>query len=91
MKLIDKIMAIASQYNVVINHDAESEQFMTRMVVENKDPTHPYIKDSITWYLFNTPQGLAVTCSLFKYWRSEDESEILDLFRLGCDMMGRIG
>jgi len=91
MNLIDKMLAIASQYNVVVEHDAELKQFMTRLQVENKSPEHPFIADSITWYVFDRSEGIAVTCSLFKYWRSEDENEILDLFRLGCDMMGRIG
>ena len=91
MNLIDKMLAIASQYNVVVGHDADLKQFMTRLQVENKSPLHPYIDDSITWYVFDRSEGVAVTCSLFKYWRSDKEQDVLDLFRLGCDMMGRIG
>jgi hypothetical protein len=91
MNLIDKMLAIASQYNVVVEHDAELKQFMTRLQVENNSPLHPYIADRITWYVFRKSEGFDVTCSLLRYWRSEDENEILDLFRLGCDMMGRIG
>jgi hypothetical protein len=91
MELINKMLAIASQYNVTVEHDTHLNQFMTQVIIENKNPVHPYIKDSVTWYVFRRSEGFDVTCSLLRYWRSDKEQDVLDLFRFGCQMMEKVG